>query len=152
MGSYAARDLQAEVDISGAVRPNRSRQFSMEVLRLLRCIHENLFDPELSVKSLKVRCRLRDNNISSRFKWETGSYLNDYIETRRLEAAIALLGRDELSVAEAAHNVGYRHLQTFYRTFRRRYGCTPGVFRARLRAAATLVDRADMSPGRMEDE
>lgn len=117
------------------------RVISTEVARLIRCLHENLFDPELSVKMLKAKCGLRDNNISSQVKWETGAYLNDYIEQLRMEAAMALLRADEMTVAQVGWYVGYRHLQTFYRVFRRRCGGTPGEFRMRIRRAAASAGR-----------
>ena len=105
--------------------------YSCEVDSLLRYLNANIFDPALSVKTLKARCRLRDNNISCRFKLETGLYLHSYITARRIDAAAILLHESQLSIAETARCVGYRHLQTFYRLFKDHLGCTPAAFRAR---------------------
>jgi gluconate 2-dehydrogenase gamma chain len=97
--------------------------------KLLRCIHKHLFDPSLNVRTLRERCELRDNNISCRFKREMGIPLKDYIDRLRLKAAKSLIQHPDISSAAAAHAVGYRHLQTFYRAVRRRYGCTPAALR-----------------------
>jgi AraC-like DNA-binding protein len=102
---------------------------SRQICELLQHVHAHLFDPSLSVKTLKARCRVRDNNVSCRFKLETGQYLHAYITMRRLQAAAELLGGSPFSIAEIAARVGYRHLQTFYRVFKDHFGCTPAVFR-----------------------
>jgi len=102
---------------------------SLEVRALLQCIHRDLFSPTLSVKTLKQRCGLRDNNVSSRFKSETGVYLNSYIARLRVQAAVMLLRSGRQSAAEVASRVGFANVQTFYRVFRVALGCTPGVYR-----------------------
>jgi AraC-like DNA-binding protein len=104
---------------------------SWHIRRLLQCIHERTFDPKLNVNNLKRNCSVRDHNISSRFKHETGVSIKRYIEDLRLDAAEHLLQHGAFSAAEVAQCVGYEHLQTFYRAFTRRFDCTPGVARRR---------------------
>lgn len=104
---------------------------SWHVRRLLLCIHERLFDHRLNVNNLRRHCCVRDHNISCRFKHEMGVSIKRYIEDLRLDAADFLLQHGAFSAAEVAHAVGYSHLQTFYRAFTRRFGCTPGLVRKR---------------------
>jgi AraC-like DNA-binding protein len=108
----------------------RHAELSLQVKQAVECVHHNLFDPQLSVKTLKTRCKIRDNNVSCHFKCETGIYLHSYIAMLRLETAVILLHDPHLSIAEVADRVGYRHLQTFYRVFRRFFRCNPGSFRS----------------------
>jgi AraC-like DNA-binding protein len=96
---------------------------------VLDCINEALFDSRLNVRFLKVHCRIRDNNISSRFRYVTGVTIKDYIEGLRLEAAELLLRERAISIFDVAASVGYYHPQTFYRAFQRKYGCTPAAYR-----------------------
>ncbi len=124
-------------DVSGILKTGpssrpawRHAELSVRVKEVVECIHHNLFDPQLSVKSLKTKCKIRDNNVSCQFKCETGIYLHSYIAMRRLETAVILLHDSHLSIAEVADRVGYRHLQTFYRVFRRYFRCNPGSFRS----------------------
>jgi AraC-like DNA-binding protein len=124
-------EVAAELDRFRQLRPAPSQGISRQVRKLLECIHTNLFDPNVSVKTLKARCGLRDNNVSCRFRCETGIYLHAYIAALRLEAATILLRRPELTVIEIAQLVGYYHLQTFYRAFKGRFRCTPAAFRRR---------------------
>ena len=113
---------------------------SDKIGRLLATIHKNLFDPGLNVKTLKNLCKIYDNNISCQFRSKIGQTIKEYLESQRMEAAVRLI--DELqpiSVVELAFFVGYEHVQTFYRAFRRRYGCTPITF-TKLRANQTEID------------
>ena len=126
-------DLRRFRDRQGVALEGRSR----DIRRILDCIHEHLFDRDLSVGTVRSRCRLRDNNISTRFRRAMGISLKHYIERLRMEAAARLLRERAVSVLDIALAVGYEHPQTFYQAFRRCYACTPAAYRARVR------DRAD---------
>lgn len=102
---------------------------SRSIAALLAAIHESAFDASISVRAIAAQCRLRDHNVSCRFKYEMDMSIREYIEAFRFTAACALLEDATLSVSIVAHAVGYDNLQTFYRAFHRRFGCTPGVFR-----------------------
>ena len=123
------RELESQLQRFRSARTPATQGTSCNVRDLLRGIHEALFDPRLTVRQLKVRCRVRDNNVAYHFKWETGVSIKEYIEDLRTEAAGELLRTGEYNNWEVAQAVGYTHLQTFYRAFRRRFGCTPGDFR-----------------------
>lgn len=100
-----------------------------DVVKILRCIHENPFDPDLSVKRLKSRCQVRDNNVSSRFRHEVGITIKDYIEDLRMEAAGLLLREKQIGIFEVAQLTGYYNPQTFYSAFQKHFHCTPGAYR-----------------------
>lgn len=113
-------------------RPEKS-DLTAELRAVVRCIHEDLFDPQLSVKTLKARCGIRDNNVSLRFRWHLGKTIHEYIEGLRLKAARRLLEQGEVGVFDVALLVGYNHPQTFHRAFERKFACTPGAYRRRFR-------------------
>ena len=102
---------------------------SREIQEILQGIHQDLFDPDLSLKSLRVRYRIRDNNISSRFRHAVGTILQKYIESLRMAAAERLLDRTDVGVLDIATAIGYDHYQTFYRAFQRKFCCPPGRYR-----------------------
>ena len=106
-----------------------------EVQRILDAIHQDPFDTALNVKQLKRRCRIRDNNVSCRFRRTVGVAIKDYLERLRVVAACQLLSVEPLTVFDIALSVGYYHPQTFYNVFRRQLGCTPSDYRGRLRGA-----------------
>src|SRR2546421_11576231 len=118
--------IDAELERFREARTATIEGVSCQVGRLVKGIHADLFDPNLSVKTLKVRCRMYDNNVSCRFKHEIGMSIKDYIESLRLEAASQLLSTGSFTTFEVAQSLGYRNPQTFYRAFGRRFQCTPG--------------------------
>jgi AraC-like DNA-binding protein len=122
MKADLTRFLQAEPPVE---------TLSWQVRKLIECAHEQLFNPALNVAMLVTTCRMRDHNISCRFKQEVGISMRDYIEAQRLEAANQLLQQGTYTVSEVAHSVGYAHLQTFYQAFGRRFRCSPGSVRGR---------------------
>ena len=116
-------------------RPERSAnrdELPADIRRILTYIEENAFNPELNVQKIKLDCRLRDNNVSSRFRFFLGATIRDYLESRRMKAATALLTQSQATILEVAFAVGYNSLQTFYGAFRRKYSCTPDAYRKKI--------------------
>lgn len=60
-----------------------------------------------------------------------GCTFSDYLRERRLSLAARRLetGRGRRSIESIAHESGFRDVSTFYRSFKRRYGTTPGSYR-----------------------
>src|ERR1043165_6002346 len=96
-----------------------------DVAAVLEFIHAHVFEPSLSVKTVKQGCRITNNNISTRFRIGLGLGIREYIETLRLYAASRLLQGQRFEVYLIAMAVGYEHQETFCRAFRRHFGCPP---------------------------
>lgn len=111
-----------------------SRDLPRDVREVLDYIHAHLFDESLSVQTIRKACRIRNHNISSRFRMLLGTSIRDYIEALRMEAASRLLGHPELEIYLVGAAVGYAHQESFCRAFRRRFGCSPLGFREQLQA------------------
>ena len=103
---------------------------SFEVRRLLHIIHDHLFDSELNVCSLREWSSMRNHNISSLFKRETGIAIRDYVERHRMEAAAHVLSvPHDVSIFTIACEIGYTSPEAFSRTFKRHFGNTPSRYR-----------------------
>jgi AraC-like DNA-binding protein len=100
-----------------------------DIEEILGSIHGALFDPSLNVSSVKARCGIRNNNISTRFRRLLGVGIREYIEDLRMRAADRLLRDGGLEVYLVAMAVGYDHHETFHRAFQRRFGRTPSEHR-----------------------
>jgi AraC-like DNA-binding protein len=101
------------------------------VTRLLQYLDAHLLDPSLSVKTVRNACGTNDHNISSVFAVQVGLTMREYIDKGRMAAAVTMLASPaETSMVEVAYALGYEHVQTFYRVFRRTFGCTPAGYRA----------------------
>src|SRR3954463_8698964 len=90
---------------------------------------------------LDVEARARDAHMSSghfsrRFRLAYGESPYSYLMTRRIERAMALLRRGDLSVTEVCFEVGCSSLGTFSSRFTELVGVPPSAYR-RDRAGAT---------------
>lgn len=65
---------------------------------------------------------------------DVGTSFSREVDEARKERALALLARDELTVAEVAFMLGYAESRVFLRSFRRWTGTTPTAFRRQRRA------------------
>jgi AraC-like DNA-binding protein len=80
---------------------------------------------------------------------EFGVSVRVYVERRRVEAALDLLGRTPMKVEAVAREVGYRSKKSLYRAIRVARGTTPGLIRgpggAVSGAAPRLRPKVDVS-------
>ena len=121
------QELARVVAAQGSLRERVPR----DVREILDYANSHLFDEGLNVDAIRRACRMRNHNISSRFKLVVGVSIRDYVEGQRMEAAGRLLGNPELEIYLISASLGYSHQESFSRAFRRRFGCTPSEYRSR---------------------
>ena len=96
---------------------------------------------EWPVRRLAKVSGVSEAHFARSFKQAFGVPPHRYLLTRRIERARALLRETDLSITEVAFQTGWSSLGTFGRTFRDVTGESPGVIRARDRAALQALDR-----------
>jgi transcriptional regulator GlxA family with amidase domain len=84
----------------------------------------------LTVADLAAAAALSPAHFSRSFKAAFGESPHQYLLTRRLERAAALLLATDWSVADVGVAVGARSIGSFTGSFRRMYGTTPAAYRA----------------------
>jgi AraC-like DNA-binding protein len=87
------------------------------------------FEP-LTVRDLAAEAGLSPAHFSRRFKQSFGEPPHQYLLTRRLERAAALLRTSDWSVTAICFAVGATSLGSFTTSFRRMFGQTPLAYRA----------------------
>jgi AraC-like DNA-binding protein len=87
------------------------------------------FDP-LTVADLARTAGLSPAHFSREFRSTFGEAPHQYLLTRRLERAAALLRNTDRSVTEICFAVGLASLGSFTTSFRRVYGSAPLAYRA----------------------
>jgi AraC-like DNA-binding protein len=97
----------------------------------------------LDVQTVARAAHLSPAHFSREFRRAFGETPHQYLLTRRLERAAALLRDTDRSVAEICFIVGLRSVGSFTTSFGKAYGRTPTAYRASFPAAA---DRA-LIPG-----
>jgi AraC-like DNA-binding protein len=106
------------------------------LLRAKDLVDARYFEP-LSVSDLAAAAGLSPAHFSRAFKRAFGESPHQYLLTRRLERAAALLRRSDRSIAEICFAVGAQSLGSFTTSFGRIYGCSPLAYRALYPPAAS---------------
>jgi len=96
------------------------------------------FEP-LTVRDLAGAAGLSAAHFSREFRRAFGEAPHQYLLTRRLERAAALLRTTDRSVAEICFAVGLRSLGSFTTSFTRTYGMSPTAYRSTYPPAAHLA-------------
>jgi AraC-like DNA-binding protein len=101
-------------------------------LALLRRVRDRIdreYDRPLDVEALARGVYMSAGHLSRQFKLAYGESPYSYLMTRRIERAMALLRRGELSVTEVCFEVGCSSLGTFSTRFTELVGVPPSVYR-----------------------
>src|ERR671915_1233960 len=105
-------------------------------LRRVRDRIDREYAQPLDVEALARDAHMSAGHFSREFRRAYGESPYGYLMTRRIERAMALLRRGDLSVTEVCFEVGCSSLGTFTTRFTELVGVPPGVYR-RQAAGAT---------------
>ena len=106
-------------------------------LRRVRDRIDREYAQPLDVEALARGIGVSAGHLSRQFRQAYGESVYAYLMTRRIERAMALLRRGDLSVTEICFEVGCSSLGTFSTRFTELVGMSPSVYRER-EALATL--------------
>jgi AraC-like DNA-binding protein len=93
----------------------------------------------LDVKALAKAAHLSPAHFSREFRRAFGETPHQYLLTRRLERAAALLRQTDRSISDICLAVGLRSVGSFTTSFRRAFGRPPAAYRAAFPAAARRI-------------
>jgi len=98
-------------------------------LRRVRDRIDRDYAQPLDVEALARGAHMSSGHLSRAFKLAYGESPYGYLMTRRIERAMALLRRGDLSVTEVCFAVGCQSLGTFSTRFTELVGVPPSVYR-----------------------
>jgi transcriptional regulator GlxA family with amidase domain len=104
-------------------------------LRRVRDRMDREFAEPLNVEALARDVYMSAGHLSRRFKAAYGESPYQYLMTRRIERAMALLRRGDRSVTDVCFAVGCSSLGTFSTRFTELVGVPPSVYRERAAGA-----------------
>ena len=111
----------------------------LALLRLVRDRIDREYAQPLDVEALARGAHMSAGHLSRQFKLAYGESPYAYLMTRRIERAMALLHRGDLSVTEVCFAVGCSSLGTFSTRFTELVGVPPSVYRRE--AARAMAER-----------
>jgi AraC-like DNA-binding protein len=98
-------------------------------LRRVRDRMDREYQQPLDVEALARGANMSAGHLSREFRLAFGESPYSYLMTRRIERAMALLRRGDLSVTEVCFEVGCSSLGTFSTRFTELVGMPPGAYR-----------------------
>src|SRR4051812_31031413 len=101
----------------------------LALLRRVRDRIDRAYAEPLDVEALASAVNMSAGHLSRQFKLAFGESPYSYLMTRRIERAMALLRRGDLSVTEVCFAVGCSSLGTFSTRFTELVGTPPSVYR-----------------------
>lgn len=117
--------LQKQLDIIMQYYGSKKQKKGNRVVQeAIVYVHENLYDPKLSLKTISTGIFSNESYLSRVFKKETGVSLIEYITQKRIEESIRLLDTTDYKAYEIAEKVGFRDPHYFSICFKRYTGKT----------------------------
>jgi AraC-like DNA-binding protein len=111
-------------------KPDEAQRLSdLARLRRVRDRIDREYAQPLDVEALARGAHMSAGHLSREFKLAYGESPYGYLMTRRIERAMALLRRGDLSVTEVCFAVGCSSLGTFSTRFTELVGVPPSVYR-----------------------
>jgi AraC-like DNA-binding protein len=123
---------------------DEQRLKDLVLLRRVRDRIDREYAQPLDVEALARGVHMSAGHLSREFKRAYGEPPYSYLMTRRIERAMALLRRGDLSVTDVCFEVGCSSLGTFSTRFTELVGVSPSVYRDRM--AAEMADSAGETP------
>ena len=113
---------------------NAQRLRDLVLLRRVRDRMDRDYAQPLDVEALARGVNMSAGHLSRQFKLAFGESPYAYLMTRRIERAMALLRRGDLTVTEVCFAVGCQSLGTFSTRFTELVGEPPSVYRRQARS------------------
>src|SRR6184192_2995972 len=125
----ATPELKSSIPHDPRFRPLRPVPPARHLLRA-RDLADARYREPLDVAALARAARLSPAHFSREFRRAFGETPHQYLLTRRLERAAALLRNTDRPVTEICFAVGLSSVGSFTSSFRRVYGTTPLAYRS----------------------
>jgi AraC-like DNA-binding protein len=125
MGSTRRYDVSLVTNRSAPAQHLRD----LTVLRRVRDRIDREYAQPLDVEALARGAHMSAGHLSRQFRLAFGESPYSYLMTRRIERAMALLRRGDLTVTEVCFDVGCSSLGTFSTRFTELVGVPPGAYR-----------------------
>ena len=103
----------------------------LAALRRVRDRIDREYAQPLDVEALARGAHMSAGHLSRQFRLAFGESPYSYLMTRRIERAMALLRRGDLTVTEVCFDIGCSSLGTFSTRFTELVGVPPGAYRRR---------------------
>lgn len=89
------------------------------------------FQEPITLTDIAGYAKVSPSYLSQMFRSNIGTTVKGYLTNLRIEYAAKMLEFSELSVTDICFSSGFGDFSNFWRSFKRRYGCSPRQFKSR---------------------
>lgn len=107
------------------VTTNKAEEKLKEIKIFISCN----FKKQLTLETVSGHVGMNRSAFCSFFKKQTGLTFTQYLKDYRLQIAVYLLQRTEQSISEVCYESGFSDVPYFNRSFKWKYGISPGTYR-----------------------
>ena len=108
------------------LRGNKERNITKFGKLILDYINDHFDDPQMYIPAISEHFNISNPTLQKIIKNLTGETVSTYIEKIRLKKAWEILTTNSYTLAETAKMSGFTNTNSFYKTFKRVYGFSPG--------------------------
>jgi signal transduction histidine kinase/ligand-binding sensor domain-containing protein/DNA-binding response OmpR family regulator len=100
---------------------------------IVNCLENNITNQQLSVEFLSKQIGMSRSSLYTKLVQLTGQTPVEYIRSFRLNKAVVLMQKSNMTVSEIAYQVGFATANYFTKAFKSKYNMVPSEFIARAR-------------------
>lgn len=105
-------------------------------------LENNLTNPQLSVENLSKQIGMSRGTLYARLLAMTGETPVEYIRSFRLNKAVSLMEKKNMTISETAYEVGFTTPNYFTRSFKEKFNMLPSEYIAKIRKANAAAKSA----------
>lgn len=134
VANAAANQVIVEILRSGRVEKmdNYDHKWHQSAVLMLQKINEyveNHYDETISLMDVAAFCNFSKYYFAHLFRKITGTTFYEYLTSFRLKKTLTLLVDTEDKIADIAQSCGFFSSRSYYRSFLKEYGMSPGKYR-----------------------
>lgn len=119
---------ESVVDLIGMIRKNRTESKKFIIDQAIAFIDAN-YSKDISLSDVALHVMVSSNYLSTLFKKCLNENYVDYLTKVRMQRAMILLTKTELTISDITYKIGYNSSNYFMRKFRSYTGLSPSEYR-----------------------
>ena len=123
---FSEKSMITEPKENTAKEENAEHEFLQKVEELIR---EKYLNSDSSVFQLAEDLNFSRSSLYRKIKMLTGLSINEFVRSVKIKKAAELITQKNITISEAAYQVGFNDLKYFRETFTKQIGATPSEFK-----------------------
>ena len=101
------------------------------MLKLTEVIDQRMEDVSFGTDDICRAMGMSRSQLYRKLSAVTGKSVQEFVKLYRLSRAAEMLCANDHTVTEVANLTGFKYIQSFSRSFKEQYGCTPSQYATR---------------------